>query len=91
MVGNVAVIWNVRPTPSRHISRGFLPEVSWPNSLIRPALALVEGVQCHPQPLRGPVEQFRGGLAVILALVAFTTVNDLGSIGLWDRLQRLIG
>ena len=34
---------------------------------------------------------FRGGLAVILALVVFTTVNDLGSLGLWDRLQRLIG
>ena len=31
------------------------------------------------------------GLAVILALVLFTTFNDLGSIGLWDRLQRLIG
>ena len=24
-------------------------------------------------------------------LVVFTTFNDLGSIGLWDRLQRLIG
>ena len=34
---------------------------------------------------------FRGGMAVILALVLFTTVNDLGSVGLWDRLQRLIG
>ena len=34
---------------------------------------------------------FRGGLAVILALVVFTTINDLGSLGLWDRLQRLIG
>jgi len=34
---------------------------------------------------------FRGGLALILALVLFTTINDLGSIGLWDRLQRLIG
>ena len=34
---------------------------------------------------------FRGGLAAILALLFFTTFNDLGSIGLWDRLQRLIG
>ncbi|HZC38544.1 MAG TPA: RIP metalloprotease RseP [Sphingomicrobium sp.] len=34
---------------------------------------------------------FRGGLAVILALMVFVTVNDLGSVGLWDRLQRLIG
>ena len=30
-------------------------------------------------------------LALILALVLFTTFNDLGSLGLWDRLQRLIG
>ena len=34
---------------------------------------------------------FRGGLAVILALLVFTTVNDLASLGLWDRLERLIG
>jgi regulator of sigma E protease len=34
---------------------------------------------------------FRGGLAAILALLLFTTVNDLASLGLWDRLQRLIG
>ena len=34
---------------------------------------------------------FRGGLAVILALLVFTTFNDLGSLGLWDRLERLIG
>ena len=36
MVGNVAVIWKVRPTPSRQISRGFLPAVSSPSSLTRP-------------------------------------------------------
>src|SRR6266852_2435197 len=36
MVGNVAVIWKVRPTPSRQIARGFLPAVSWPSRLIRP-------------------------------------------------------
>ena len=34
---------------------------------------------------------FRGGLAFILALLVFTTVNDLGSFGLWERLGRLIG
>jgi hypothetical protein len=28
MVGKVAVIWKVRPTPSCQISRGFLPVVS---------------------------------------------------------------
>ena len=31
------------------------------------------------------------GLAFILALLIFTTVNDLGSFGLWERLGRLIG
>ena len=36
MVGNVAVIWNVRPTPSRQIARGFRPTVSSPSRLIRP-------------------------------------------------------
>jgi regulator of sigma E protease len=34
---------------------------------------------------------FRGGLALLLALLLFTTFNDLGSFGLWDRLERLIG
>ena len=34
---------------------------------------------------------FRGGLALILALMVFVTFNDLGSFGLWDRLDRLIG
>ena len=34
---------------------------------------------------------FRGGLAFILALLVFTTVNDLGSFGVWERLGRLIG
>ena len=36
MVGNVAVIWNVRPTPSRQIARGLRPTVSSPSSVIRP-------------------------------------------------------
>jgi regulator of sigma E protease len=34
---------------------------------------------------------FRGGLAAILTLLLFTTVNDLGSFGLWEKLERLIG
>jgi len=33
---------------------------------------------------------FRGGLAVILALLIFTTVNDLGSLGLWDLRQVVV-
>jgi regulator of sigma E protease len=51
----------------------------------------VEAIQRRPLSTRALEWAFRGGLAVILALVAFTTINDLGSLGLWDRLQRLIG
>ena len=51
----------------------------------------VEAVRRRPVSTRALEWAFRGGLAVILALVVFTTVNDLGSLGLWDRLQRLIG
>ena len=36
MVGNVAVIWKVRPTPSRQTSRGLRPTVSCPSSVTRP-------------------------------------------------------
>ncbi|MFL6830838.1 MAG: M50 family metallopeptidase [Sphingomicrobium sp.] len=51
----------------------------------------VEAVRRRPISARALDWAFRGGLAVILALLVFTTVNDLGSLGLWDRLQRLIG
>lgn len=51
----------------------------------------MEAVRRRPLSERALDWAFRGGLAVILALVVFTTLNDLGSIGLWDRLQRLIG
>jgi regulator of sigma E protease len=52
---------------------------------------VVEAVRRRPVSARALDWAFRGGLALILALVVFTTVNDLSSIGLWDRLQRLIG
>lgn len=55
------------------------------------ALYTIEAVRRRPLSEQALEWTFRGGLAVILALVVFTTVNDLGSIGLWDRLQRLIG
>jgi len=51
----------------------------------------VEAVRRRPLSAKALDWAFRGGLAVILALVVFTTINDLGSVGLWDRLQRLIG
>jgi regulator of sigma E protease len=51
----------------------------------------IEAVRRRPVSARALDWSFRGGLALILALLVFTTVNDLGSLGLWDRLQRLIG
>ena len=51
----------------------------------------VEAIRRRPLSAQALEWAFRGGLAVILSLVVFTTINDLGSLGLWDRLQRLIG
>ena len=55
---------------------------------------LFYGIEAARRRPVGPEAQewaFRGGLAFILALLVFTTVNDLGSFGLWERLGRLIG
>ncbi|MEJ7775953.1 MAG: RIP metalloprotease RseP [Sphingomicrobium sp.] len=51
----------------------------------------VEAVRRRPVSIRAQEWAFRGGLALLLALLVFTTLNDLGSFGLWDRLGRLIG
>jgi regulator of sigma E protease len=51
---------------------------------------VVEAVRRRPVSAGAMEWAFRGGLAVILALLVFVTVNDLGSIGLWDRLGSLI-
>ena len=51
----------------------------------------VEAIRRRPVSARAMEWAFRGGLAVILALLVFATANDLTSIGLWDRLGRLIG
>ena len=51
----------------------------------------IEGVRRRPVSAEALDWAFRGGLALIFALLVFVTVNDLGSLGLWDRLQRLIG
>ena len=48
----------------------------------------VEAVRRRPVSLQVQDWAFRGGLALILALLLFTTVNDLDSFGLWDRLER---
>jgi regulator of sigma E protease len=52
---------------------------------------LVEAVQRRPVSDRVQEWAFRGGLALILALLLFTTANDLNSFGVWARLGRLIG
>ena len=51
----------------------------------------VEAVRRRPVSVQAQEWAFRGGLALILALLLFTTVNDLGSFGVWERLGRLIG
>ncbi|MGZ2411375.1 regulator of sigma E protease [Sphingomonas sp. F9_3S_D5_B_2] len=51
---------------------------------------VVEAVRRRPVSARAMDWAFRGGLAVILALLVFATVNDLGSIGVWNGLERLI-
>jgi regulator of sigma E protease len=55
------------------------------------ALYTIEAVQRRPVSLRAQEWAFRGGLALLLALLLFTTFNDLGSFGLWERVGRLIG
>lgn len=52
---------------------------------------ILEAVRRRPVSARTQEWAFRGGLALILALLLFTTFNDLGSFGLWDGLERLIG
>ena len=55
------------------------------------ALYTIEAVQRRPVSLRAQEWAFRGGLAVLLGLLLFTTLNDLGSFGLWESVGRLIG
>ena len=55
------------------------------------ALYTVEAVQRRPVSLQAQEWAFRGGLAFLLALLLFTTLNDLGSFGLWESVGRLIG
>jgi len=51
----------------------------------------VEAVRRRPVSDRAQEWAFRGGLALILALLMFTTFNDLGSFGVWVRLGHLMG
>jgi regulator of sigma E protease len=52
---------------------------------------VIEAVRRRPLSASALEVAFRGGLALVFALMVFLTINDLGSLGLWDRLQRLIG
>ncbi|HET9398722.1 MAG TPA: RIP metalloprotease RseP [Sphingomicrobium sp.] len=52
---------------------------------------VAEGIRRRPVSERAQEWAFRGGLALLLALLLFTTVNDLASFGLFERLGRLIG
>jgi regulator of sigma E protease len=52
---------------------------------------LIEGIR--RKPLRPEAQEwaFRTGLAALLALMIFVTVNDLASFGVWSKLGGLIG
>ena len=52
---------------------------------------LVEGVRRRPVEPRVQEWAFRSGLALLLGLMLFVTFNDLGTVGLWQRLATLIG
>ena len=51
----------------------------------------IEAVRRRPVSERAQEWAFRGGFALILALLMFTTINDLGSFGVWTRLGQLVG
>ena len=55
------------------------------------AFYTIEAVRRRPVGERTQEWAFRGGLAALLALLVFVTINDLNSFGLWERLERLIG
>ncbi|MBD8679563.1 M50 family metallopeptidase [Sphingomonas sp. CFBP 13720] len=51
----------------------------------------IEAIRRGPVSARAMEWAFRGGLAVLLALMVFVTVNDLGAFGVWRGLAGLIG
>ncbi|MHA6723018.1 M50 family metallopeptidase [Sphingomonas sp. RS2018] len=51
----------------------------------------IEAVRRRPASPRAMEWAFRGGLAAILTLMLFVTVNDLGTFGLWRSIAGLIG
>jgi regulator of sigma E protease len=55
------------------------------------AFYLVEGIRRKPLQPEAQEWAFRAGLAALLMLMIFVTLNDLASFGLWRRLGGLIG
>jgi regulator of sigma E protease len=51
----------------------------------------IEGVRRKPLKPEAQEWAFRTGLALLLALMIFVTLNDLASFGLWSKLGGLIG
>ncbi len=51
----------------------------------------IEAIRRGPVSARSMEWAFRGGLALLLALMVFVTVNDLGAFGVWRGLAGLIG
>ena len=51
----------------------------------------IEGVRRKPLKPEAQEWAFRAGLAALLALMIFVTLNDLASFGLWTKLGGLIG
>jgi regulator of sigma E protease len=51
----------------------------------------IEAIRRRPVGPQAAEWAYRGGLAAVLALMVFVTVNDLGSFGLWQSLAGLIG
>ena len=51
----------------------------------------IEAVRRRPLGPRTQEWAFRGGLAAVLTLMLVVTFNDLGAVGLWQRLAGLIG
>ena len=50
-----------------------------------------EAIRRRPAPAEAQEWAFRFGFLAIVTLMLVVTFNDLGSIGVWDRIARLIG
>ena len=50
-----------------------------------------EAIRRRPAPPQAQEWAFRFGFAAIVTLMLVVTFNDLGSLGLWDGIARLIG